>query len=207
MRSWSQDMRRALPSGFDMPTIKKVMFVVVLVTAVAAAAAQPAAIDTGHSTVTVRVYKTGLFSGLAHNHIVKAPIASGTVDTMQRTVAISFNAEDLKIADTEGSESEHQEIEATMKGPKVLDVAQFPVISFASKRIEMADSKTYRVVGDLKLHGASREITMPVVFTDGSYKGSVMLKQTDFGITPVKIAGGTVRVKDEIEISFEIRTR
>ncbi len=189
-----------------MPGINKLMFLAVLMTAVAAAA-QPAAIDTAHSTVTVRVYKTGLFSGLAHNHIVKAPVASGTVDTTQSTVALTFNAGDLKIADTEGSESEHQEIEATMKGPKVLGVAQFPVISFASKRVEMVDPKTYRVVGNLNLHGASREITMPVTFTDGTYKGSVILKQTDFGITPVKIAGGAVRVKDEIQISFEIRAR
>ncbi len=186
--------------------IKKLMFVAGLVTAVTAAA-QPVAIDTAHSMVTVRVYKTGLFSGLAHNHIVKAPIASGTVDTAQRTVALSFNAADLKISDTEGSESEHQEIEATMKGPKVLDVAQFPVISFTSKQVEIVNPQMYRVVGDLKLHGTNREIRIPVTFSDGSYKGSVSLKQTDFGITPMKVAGGTVRVKDEIEISFEIRTR
>ena len=169
--------------------------------------AQPAAIDTAHSTVTVHVYKTGLFSGLAHNHIVLAPIASGTVDPTQRTVAFSFNAADLKIADTEGSESEHKEIESTMKGPTVLNVAQFPMISFASKRVDAVNSQTLRVAGDLKLHGATREITLPVTLSDGAYKGSVSFKQTDFGITPVKVAGGTVKVKDEIEISFEIHTR
>ncbi len=186
--------------------IRKLMLVLGLMIATTAIA-QPAAIDTTHSTVTVRVYKTGLFSGLAHNHIVKAPIASGTVDAATRTVSLSFNAVDLRIADTEGSESEHQEIESTMKGPKVLAVEKFPVISFASKRVEMVDSRTYRVVGELKLHGAAREITVPVSFSDGTYKGSVNLKQTDFGITPIKIAGGTVRVKDEIEISFEIHLR
>jgi polyisoprenoid-binding protein YceI len=185
--------------------IKRLIIIVGLMVAVAAA--QPAAIDTAHSMVTVRVYKTGLFSGLAHNHIVKAPIASGTVDAATRTVSLSFSAADLRIADTEGSESEHQEIESTMKGPKVLDGEKYPVISFASKRVEVLDSQRYRVVGDLKLHGATREITVPVTFADGTYKGSVGLKQTDFGITPVKIAGGTVRVKDEIEIGFEIRTR
>ena len=38
----------------------------------------------------------------------------------------------------------------------------------------------------------------------GRYIGSTHLKQTDFGITPVRIAGGTVKVKDEVEMSFEI---
>ena len=44
-------------------------------------ASQPAAIDAARSTVTLRVYKTGLFSALAHNHIIKAPIAAGSIRT------------------------------------------------------------------------------------------------------------------------------
>jgi hypothetical protein len=32
----------------------------------------------------------------------------------------------------------------------------------------------------------------------------VTLKQTDYGITPVKIAGGAVKVKDEIVIEFSV---
>jgi hypothetical protein len=33
----------------------------------------------------------------------------------------------------------------------------------------------------------------------------VVLKQRDFGITPVSIAGGTVKVKNELTIDFDIR--
>jgi hypothetical protein len=43
-----------------------------------------------------------------------------------------------------------------------------------------------------------------VVLENGHYRGSVPLKQTDFGITPVRIAGGAVKVKDEIKIEFDI---
>ena len=56
----------------------------------------------------------------------------------------------------------------------------------------------------LKMHGASREIIVPVGRQDGKYTGSLLLKQTDYGIAPVKIAGGAVRVKDEITIEFSI---
>jgi polyisoprenoid-binding protein YceI len=62
----------------------------------------------------------------------------------------------------------------------------------------------YEVTGDLKLHGVTRPLTVTIVFAQGRYSSSVKLKQTDFGIEPVKIAGGTVRVKDEIELTFEI---
>jgi len=169
--------------------------------------AQPASIDTSRSTVTVHVYKAGMFSGFAHNHVIKAPIASGEMDIARRTVTFSFNANDLQLMDTEGSDSDHREIEATMKGPKVLDTAQFPTISFRSKQVDSSNATTYRAVGELKLHGVTREITVPVASSKSAYKGSVTIKQTDFGITPVKIAGGAVRIKDEIEISFEIVTR
>lgn len=186
---------------------QKISFLFALLLAAVVAAAQPTAIDTSRSSVTVRVYKSGLFSALAHNHIITAAIASATLDAAQRTVSVTFNIADMKVVDPDGSESEHQEIEATMKGPKVLDAAQFPTISFRSTRVDEISPQRYKVTGDLKLHGQSREIAFPVVLSEAIYKGSLTLKQTDFGITPVKIAGGTVRVKDEIEISFEIAAR
>jgi hypothetical protein len=36
------------------------------------------------------------------------------------------------------------------------------------------------------------------------YRGSATLRQTDFGIKPLTVAGGTVKVKDEVKIEFEI---
>jgi polyisoprenoid-binding protein YceI len=62
----------------------------------------------------------------------------------------------------------------------------------------------YQVTGELSLHGTTRSITVPVMLEKGRYIGSTRLKQTDFGITPVRIAGGTVKVKDEVEMSFEV---
>jgi hypothetical protein len=35
--------------------------------------------------------------------------------------------------------------------------------------------------------------------------GAVHLKQTDFGIKPVRVGGGAVRVKDEIQIDVDIQ--
>ena len=33
------------------------------------------------------------------------------------------------------------------------------------------------------------------------------LKQTDYGITPISVAGGAVKVKDELNIDFDIVTK
>jgi hypothetical protein len=39
----------------------------------------------------------------------------------------------------------------------------------------------------------------------GHYVGSALIKLTEFGIKPVKVAGGTVKVKDEVRIEFDIQ--
>lgn len=168
------------------------------------AVAQQAAVDTAHSQVTVRVYKSGLFSGLAHNHVVKAPIASGSLDAEHGFAQLTFNPMDMKVTDPEGSDSERQEIESAMKGPQVLDAQRFPSINFRSQSITAIAADRYQVTGELKLHGVTRPLTLTVAFNQNRYTASVTLKQTDFGIVPIKIAGGTVRVKNEIDLSFEI---
>ena len=43
-----------------------------------------------------------------------------------------------------------------------------------------------------------------VVGSDGKYHGEVLIKQRDFGIEPIKVAGGAVKVKDELKVQFEI---
>jgi polyisoprenoid-binding protein YceI len=63
------------------------------------------------------------------------------------------------------------------------------------------------VRGQLSLHGHTRPVVVKVSGQQGHYKGSTSLKQTDFGITPISIAGGTVKVKDEITIDFDVWTR
>ncbi len=176
----------------------------ILTLAPAAASAQRVAIDKAHSTVTVHVYKSGLFSGLAHNHVIQAPIASGSIDANARAVELSFNVADMKVVDPDASDSERQKIEATMKDAEVLDPAKFPVINFVSTGVSSSSPGHTQVTGTLKLHGTSRQVSLPVALQDGRYSGSITLKQTDYGITPVKIAGGAVRVKDEIVIEFQV---
>ena len=41
-------------------------------------------------------------------------------------------------------------------------------------------------------------------YAEGAYAGRSTIKQTDFGINPVTIGGGTVKVKNELEIHFVV---
>jgi polyisoprenoid-binding protein YceI len=60
------------------------------------------------------------------------------------------------------------------------------------------------VTGRLSLHGETRQTRFSVARQDGRYRGTVVVKQRDFGIQPISIAGGTVKVKDELKVDFDI---
>ena len=56
-----------------------------------------------------------------------------------------------------------------------------------------------------RLHGATRPVTVNVIEKAGHYTGHAVLRQTEFGMKPLKVAGGAVRVKDEVRIEFDIQ--
>jgi polyisoprenoid-binding protein YceI len=156
------------------------------------------------SVITVHVRKSGLFSAFAHDHLITAPVGSGTIDPKAMTVQITVATRQMKVVDPGVSEKERAEIQATMLGPKVLNVERYPEIRFTSSRVESLGAQRYRVTGKLELHGDSRELTFEVTGGPEQYRGKTRLKQTEFGIEPVTIAGGTVKVKDELEMEFNI---
>jgi polyisoprenoid-binding protein YceI len=163
------------------------------------------AIDPHTSVMTVKVYKAGVLSALGHDHEIVAPIAGGKVDTNAQSVELNIDAGALRVRDPKASEADRDEIQKTMLGPEVLDVQRNARIVFRSTAVQSAGPGSWTLQGNLTLHGQTRPVTVSVSERQGHYVGHSLLKQTDFGIKPVRKAGGTVRVKDEIRIEFDIQ--
>ena len=162
-------------------------------------------IDRAHSTMTVYVYKTGILSGLAHNHEIEAPIEWGEVNDSERpSVELRVDSSKLRVLDPEVSDGTRATIQATMQSAEVLDVGHFPEIHFQSTGVEPSGTDHWVIRGDLDLHGQTHPISFEVALKDGLYQGTAVLKQTGFGIKPVRVAGGTVKVKDEVRVAFSI---
>jgi hypothetical protein len=165
-------------------------------------------IDTDRSTLTVFVYKSGLFSAFADDHVISAPVAVGSIsDEAPLGVQLSIASASLKVLDPNLSASRRADVQARMLGKEVLDAAAYPEITFASSAVEAAGTDKWKVTGRLTIHGRPQVITVETVRQDGRYRGSVLIKQRDFGIEPISIGGGTVKVKDEIKIQFDIALR
>ena len=162
-------------------------------------------IDTAQSKLTVFVYKSGLFSAFADDHIVDATIASGTVsEDSPLSVSIEVRAGELRVRDPNLSAGKRAEVQMRMLGSEVLDVAKFPSIAFESSAVEPNGTDRWNVSGRLTIHGQMRPVTFVTTRSSGRYRGTVTIKQRDFGIVPISIAGGSVKVKDELKIEFDV---
>jgi len=79
--------------------------------------AQQRNIDTQKSRLTIHVGKSGVFSGLGHEHEVSAQIHSGTADTGSHpAVEIRVNARELRVIDKDASDKDRAEVQRTMLG-------------------------------------------------------------------------------------------
>jgi polyisoprenoid-binding protein YceI len=162
-------------------------------------------IDTGHSHLTVHVGKSGAFSGFGHAHEITAPIVRGEVETSKPlSVQFDVNAAGMKVVDTDESEKDRADVQKTMLSPDVLDVARFPEIKFVSGQVEEIGESRWRVHGSLTLHGQTKPIELETTLEKGHYRGTATVLQTNFEITPIKVAGGSIKVKDEVQIEFDI---
>ncbi len=168
-------------------------------------AAAPRPIDVAHSTLTVFVYKSGLFSAFADDHVISAPIAGGSLsEEPPLAVDIEVRAADLKVLDPGMAADKRAEVQTRMLGPEVLDAPKFPRIAFASTAVHANGPDRWEVTGRLTIRDRTREITFSVARAAGRYRGELTIRQRDFGIEPIKVAGGTVKVKDELKLRFEI---
>jgi polyisoprenoid-binding protein YceI len=172
-------------------------------------------IDAGQSRFTVRAFAGGLFSAFAHDHTIairdftgEAQFTYGTVEPASLSITIKANS--LAVTD-KVSQSDRQKIEATMR-EEVLETASYPEIVFKSTKVEATKTGEgqfqAKVWGELTLHGVTRNIMIntQLGFGDNSLRarGEFSLRQTAYNIKPVSIAGGTIKVKDEVKFSFDI---
>jgi polyisoprenoid-binding protein YceI len=103
-----------------------------------------------------------------------------------------------------------------LRSPNFFDVAQFPALEFKSKRVEAATPGNLRLIGDLTMHGVTREVTLDVTGPTPEVKdqrgnlhvgvsATTKLNRKDFNILwNNTLDGGGVVVSDEVSISIDL---
>jgi polyisoprenoid-binding protein YceI len=175
-------------------------------------------IDGRASRFTVRAFATGLLARMGHNPTIGIRDLSGELtfnpDKLEAgSFRIVIKSASLSVQD-DISGKDLREMERLMN-QEVLETEKFPEILYDASAIsvtKMADMLYSAALnGSLTMHGVTR--SQPIV-TRVAILGSVLrasgdfsLNQTDYNIKLVSVAGGALKLKDELNFSFEIVAR
>jgi len=97
----------------------------------------------------------------------------------------------------------------------VLETSRYPEIVFESSKIsasKAADDQFFvNMVGTLTLHGVSNSqpVAAQISLTGDMLRahGEFTVLQSAYGIKPISVAGGALKVKDELKCSFDVVAR
>jgi polyisoprenoid-binding protein YceI len=174
-------------------------------------------VDAGRSRLTVETRTSGLSSMFGHDHRFdartlagEASLAAGALETA--ALDLTVEADSLWLMEDVG-EADYLTVERALE-QDVLESAKYPRITFRARVAAVGSARRegaavdVRLTGELSLHGVRRKLTVPasVTFEPGRLRatGAVEIRQTDFKIVPFVFAGGTVRVRDKVLISFDV---
>jgi|SRR5215470_11419403 len=157
---------------------------------------------------------SGLFGAFAHEHLIEAQNVEGCAvidsnDLTHSSIKLSFATADIHVLDPKESAKDRAKVQSTME-TEVLRISENRQIVFESTSVERGSTADIlRLHGNLTIRGNTQAIIVPVTLMrleEGTYRarGEYKFKQTTFGIRPVQLAGGTIKVKDEVQTDFEL---
>ena len=180
----------------------------VTLAAPAVASADTWKIDPVHTTVEFTVHHMTISSVRGQFDKVTGTITAKDKDPS--SVAIEATIDTASI-DTRSSDRD-----ADLKSANFLDVAKYPTMTFKSKKIEAAGPGKWKVIGDLTLHGVTREVTLDVEGPHGPVKdpwgntragafATTTVSRKAFGLTWNKMieAGGAI-VGDAVAVTINV---
>jgi len=103
-----------------------------------------------------------------------------------------------------------------LKSDKFFDVANFPTMTFVSKKVETSGTGKLKVTGDLTIHGVTKEVvldvegpTAPIKDPWGNTRSAVSatthVNRQDFGVKwNANLDGGGVVVSDTVAITIDL---
>jgi polyisoprenoid-binding protein YceI len=193
-----------------MKRLVRPLFVALIVLAAAApsfAELKEWRVDGAHSYVGFKVrhmmvsWVRGQFSTVA------GTVAHDPNDLSKTKVAVEIDAASINTA--------NERRDKHLRSADFFDVEKFPKITFVSKKVAGNPQSGLKLIGDLTLHGVTREVTLDIegpapAVADGrggeksGVSASGKINRSDFGLTWNRaMEAGGVTVSDEVTLEIE----
>jgi polyisoprenoid-binding protein YceI len=184
--------------------------------ALAQPAAAPAQTAPGLDTWSVDTSHTA--AGFSVKHMMVSTVrgtlgpVKGTVDYDGKSVE-SVKA-DITI-DVTGVDTDNEGRDKDLKSPNFFDVAQFPAATFKSKRAVADGPGKFKLIGDLTIHGVTKEVTLnvegpsPVLKqANGALKigasATTTINRKEFGMQWNRMVEAAPVVSDEVQVTIDL---
>jgi polyisoprenoid-binding protein YceI len=107
--------------------------------------------------------------------------------------------------------------DAHLRSADFFDAEKYPTVTFVSERIEELGDETYKVTGDLTIHGVTRELPL-IITREGAttsmrgqkiqaFSATLAISRKDFGLEwNVALESGGWLVSDHVKISLDIES-
>ena len=170
------------------------------------------------SLLTITVRRGGALARLGHDHVVASRSLQGVVAPALGRAQLRFRLDEMSVDEAGLRQAagltttpSADAIAGTRHNMlvRVLEAERYPWVSIEARRT--GDKQVFDA--DITLHGVTRTVQLPVRVeqaADGrrlQASGSLLLKQSDFGIVPFAVLGGAMAVQDQMELAFRITAR
>ena len=178
----------------------------------------------GASQIRIYGFRSGRAVNLGHNHVLSAPEFEGFFYWSDQSSAASrfdlvFRLDQL-VFDVPGHRDSlgpafaavlsDAAIAATrehMLGPDNMQADRYPLVRIHSLAIT-GEAPKFAARIAVELHGQTREMQIPLTVTGLPQRvnanGSLVLRQSDFGVQPYSVIGGLLAVQDEVVLEFNL---
>ncbi|MGH3098355.1 MAG: YceI family protein [Streptosporangiales bacterium] len=174
------------------------------------------AVGPEQGTLELRTYREGAASKAGHDLVLDATRWSGTVtvdadNAENSSVELSVEVAGLTVREGHGgvkplSDKDRAEIVKTINS-KVLDSGQHPSITFRSTSVTAAGDRG-TVTGDLTIAGTTESLEVPFRVQDeegaSRVTGETSVVQTRWGVKPYRGFLGALRLRDAVDVRYDI---
>lgn len=172
-------------------------------------------IDAHESLLTITVRRGGALARFGHDHVIASRTLQGTVAPVQGHASFQFRLDEMSVDEQAlrqkaglDSTPSAEAIAGTRHNMlvRVLDAERYPLVQIDARR----SGNSSVLDATITLHGVTRTVQVPtqiITTADGQRlhaSGTLVLKQSDFGIVPFAILGGAMAVQDPMELAFNI---
>lgn len=164
-------------------------------------------VDTNHSS-----------AGFSVRHLMVSTVR-GTLGPVKGTIEYDGKSvESLKAditIDVSGVNTGNESRDRDLKSADGLfEVAKYPTVTFKSKRAVASGAGTFKLVGDLTIHGVTKEVTLDVEGPSAPLTQGAMLRagasatttinRKDFGLSYSRVVEAAPVVSDEVKITIDV---